>query len=116
EIHAPVFLKMLVFGGENRVFQDLRILLVGEQHAALQREIADNLAVVRIEFRDHIGLEILKRANLRKIAGANKQQAGEAADRNRGQEQQRKGDPPDNLAAAQTQRNRRQLYHGSNIL
>ena len=61
-------------------------------------------------------LKILEGANLREIARINKQQARQAADSDRGQQQQGKGDTPDNLAAAQTESDRRQLYHGSFIL
>ena len=75
EIHAPMLLEVLILGGQNRVLQDLRELLVGEKHAALQGEVADDLAVVRVKFGDHVGLKIFEGANLREIAGINKQQA-----------------------------------------
>ena len=71
EIHAPMLFEVLILGGQNGILQDLRELFVGEKHAALQGEVADNLAVVRVEFGDNVGLKILERANLREIAGIN---------------------------------------------
>ena len=116
EIHAPVLLEMLVLGGENGVLQDRRNLLVGQQDAPLQREAADDLAVVGVKFGDDVGTKIFQGANLREIARIDKQQPGQRADGNRGQQQQREGNASDNLAAAQAQRDRRQLYHENFIL
>ena len=116
EIHAPVLFKVLIFGGQNRIPQDRRDLFVAEENAALQGEVADNLAVVRVEFGDHVRLKIFESVNLREIARIDKQQPCQGADSNRAQQQQGKGDTPDDLAAAQTERDRRQLYHGSLIL
>ena len=62
------------------------------------------------------GTEIFQGVNLRKVAGINEQQPGQRADGNRGQQQQRESDASDNLAAAQAQRDRRQLYHEDFIL
>ena len=101
EVHAPVLIEVLVLGGENGVLQNRRDLLVGKQDAALQREAADNLAVVGIEFGDDIGTEIFQGANLGKVARIDKQQPRQRAQRNRAQQQQRKSDASDNLAAAQ---------------
>ena len=75
DVHAPVFFEMLIFGGENGVFQYFRNLSVGKQDAALQREGADGLAVVGVKFGDNIGAIIFQRVNFRKVAGVNKQQA-----------------------------------------
>ena len=111
-----MLLEVLILGGQNGILQDLRELFVGEKHAALQGEVADNLAVVRVKFGDHVGLKIFESVNLREIAGINEQQACDGADGNRAEQQQDEGDAPDNLAAAQTERDRRQLYHGSFIL
>ena len=108
--------EVLILGGQNGILQDLRVLLVAEKNAPLQCEVADNLAVVRVKFRDHVGLKILEGVNLREIAGINEQQSCQAADGNRAQQQQYKSDAPDNLAAAQMERDRRQIYHGSFIL
>src|SRR6266851_8403506 len=116
EIHPPMLLEVLILGGQNRIFQNLWVLFIGEKDAALQGEVADHLAVVRVEFGDHVGLEIFEGANLREIAGINKQQARQAAYGNRGQQQQGKSDTTDNLATAQAERDRRKLYHESFIL
>ena len=117
EIHAPVLLEMLILGGENGVLQDLRELFVGEQHAALQGEVADHLAVIGIKFGDDVGLKIFEGVNLRADRW-NKQTAGPPAAPTaiEPSSSSDEGDAPDNLAAAQAQRDRRQLYHGSIIL
>ena len=108
EIHSPVLVEVLVLGGEDGVLQDRRNLLVGQQDAALQCEAADNLAVIGVEFGDDVRAEIFQGANLREIARIDKQQAGQRADGDRGQQQQRKSNPSDNLAAAQAERDWRQ--------
>src|SRR5712671_7675036 len=74
EVDAPVFLEMLIFNGGDGVVENLGTLLVGHQNAALQREAADELAVVGINFRDYVGTVGFKRANLRQIAGVDEQQ------------------------------------------
>ena len=116
EVHTPVLFEVLVFGGENGVLQDRRNLLVGEQDAALQGETPDNLAVVCIELGDNIGTEIFESTDLGKVARINKQQPCQRPNGDRAQQQHCKGDTSDNLAAAQSQRDRRQLYHENFIL
>ena len=74
EVDTPVLLKVLVFNGRDRVVEDFGTLLVSHQDAALQRETAHQLAVIRIDFRDHIGAVGFERANLRQIADVNEKQ------------------------------------------
>ena len=69
KIHAPVLLEVLAFGGEDRVLENLGVLLVGEEHQPLQGEIADRLAVVGVKSSvTTSGLKILEGADLRQIA------------------------------------------------
>ena len=58
-------------------------------------------AVIRVQFGNHIGLEIFKSANLREIARVNKPQPGQRAYGNRGKQQQDKSNAPYNLATPQ---------------
>src|SRR2546429_2754876 len=44
---------------------------------SLQRETAHQLAVIRIDFRDHIGAVGFERANLRQIADVNEKRSEE---------------------------------------
>src|ERR1051326_7163815 len=55
EIDAPVLLKVLVFGGENGVAQDLRKIIVRSQHAALQGKRPDLPALIVIKLGDSAG-------------------------------------------------------------
>src|SRR6266566_8230047 len=75
KVHAPMLFKVLIFGREDGVFQDLRNLLVGEQDAPLQSETADDLAVVGIKLGDNVGTKIFESANLRKVARINEDQS-----------------------------------------
>ncbi|HWS63611.1 MAG TPA: hypothetical protein VN325_12720 [Steroidobacteraceae bacterium] len=116
KVHAPMLFKVLIFGREDGVFQDLRNLLVAEQDAALQSETADDLAVVGIELGDDVGAKIFEGANLRKVARIHKDQSCQRANGDRAEQQKCEGDASHNLAAAQSQRDRRQLYHEDFIL
>jgi len=107
---------MLIFSGENGVFQNRRNLLVGEQDAPLQCEAADNLAVVGVKLGDDVGAKILERANLRKVTRINKKQSCQRTNGDRAQQKQGEGNASHNLAPAQAQRDLRQLYPEDFIL
>src|SRR6267142_2158147 len=116
KVHAPMLFKVLVFGREDGVFQDLWNLLVAEQDAALQSKTDDDLAVVGIELGDDVGAKIFEGANLRKVARIHKDQSCQRANGDRAEQQKCEGDASHNLAAAQSQRDRRQIYHEEFIL
>src|SRR5712692_9423610 len=116
EIHAPVLLEVLVFGGQDGVPQYRRNLLVGEQDAALQSKAADNLAVLGVKFGDDVRTEIFQRADLRQVTRIHKEEPRQGPYGNRSEQKQRKGQAPDHLAAAQAERDRRELYHEDFIL
>ena len=79
KVDAPVLFEVLVFDGRDRVVEHLRALLVGHQDAALQREAADELAVIAVNLRDHVRAIGFERANLRQIAGVNEKQSAGGA-------------------------------------
>src|SRR5712672_3005506 len=116
EVNAPVFLEMLIFDGGHRVVENLGTLLIGHQDAALQSEATHELAVVGVNFSDHVGTVGFKRANLRQIAGVDKEQAAACAQRNRAQQQKCERNTVDQFPAAQPQRNRGKAQHESGIL
>src|SRR5712672_2235320 len=72
EVDAPVFLEVLIFDGGHRVVENLGTLLVGHQDAALQREAADELAVVGVNFSHHVGAIGLEGGNILQIASIHK--------------------------------------------
>src|SRR5437868_11889229 len=104
EIDAPMFLEVLIFDGGHRVVENLGALLVGHQDAALQREATDELAVVGINFSDYVGAVGFEGANLRQIAGVDKEQAAACAQCNRAQQQKCQRHTVDQFPTAQAQR------------
>ncbi len=116
KVDAPVLFEMLVLDGRNSVVEYPRTLLVGHQDAALQREAAGQLAVIGVNFRDHVGTVRFQRANFRQVAGVNKQQTAARAKRNGAQHEKRERDAVNQFPAAQTQCDRWQGQHESNIL
>ena len=98
EVDAPVLEEMLIFGGEDGVLQDLGNLLEGEQNAALQGEGGDLLAVVGVEFGDHVGAVGLQRVDFRQIDRINEEQPGANAAADSQYQQGRKGEPSGQLA------------------
>src|SRR5215472_19166453 len=101
KVDTPVLLEVLVFNGRDRVVEDLGALLVGHQDAALQRETADELAVIRVDLRDHIGAVGFERANLRQIADINEKQSAGDAKQNRAEQEKGQSDAIDQLETAQ---------------
>ena len=58
-----------ILGGQNRVLQVFRNLLVGEQDPFLQGELAQNSAVFRENIGDNIGPFLLELFHFRQIDG-----------------------------------------------
>ena len=81
KVDAPMILEVLVFDGGDRVVENFGDLLPGHQDAALQGEAADELAVVGIDLRDHIGAVSLEGADFRQVAFVNEEQSGGGAER-----------------------------------
>ena len=116
EVHAPVLLEMLVFGGEDGVLQNRRNLVVGQKNAALQGERADQLAVVGVEFGDDVRLVVFEGVDLRQIAGIDEEESGYSAHGNRGNQQEDEGQPASEFTATQMQSDRRKRIHRGPIL
>ncbi len=81
EIYAPVILEVLVFDGGDRVVENARGLFVSHEDAALQREAADHLAVVGVNFGDYRGAIGFEGADFREVAGVHEEQSASRAER-----------------------------------
>ena len=79
EVDAPMLLEVLILDGSHRVVKHPGALFVGHQDAPLQRKAADHLAVVGIDFRDHVGAISFERTNLRQITGVHEEQSASRA-------------------------------------
>ena len=82
EVDAPMLLEMLVFDGRDRVVEDSGTLLVGHQDATLQCEAAHQLAIVGVNFRDHVRAIGFEGANLGQVASVHKKQSAGGAEQN----------------------------------
>ncbi len=102
---------MLVLDGGNGRVQHPGTLLVRHQDAALQREAAGKLPVVRVNFGYHVRSVSFQRANFRQVAGVNKQQPAARAQRDRAKYEKSKRHAVNQFPAAQTQCNRWQAQH-----
>jgi len=111
-----VFFEVLILNGGNRAVQNFGALFVGHQDAALQREAARKLAVIRVNFGHHVGAIGFQRANFRQVAGVNKQQTAACTQRDRTKQQKNQRDAVNQFPAAQSQRNGWQAQHESIIL
>src|SRR5208282_3387547 len=87
EIDAPMFLEVLILGGEDGFLQSLGNLARGEEDAALQGERADRLPVVGIQLRDNVGAIVFERANFRQIAAIDEEQTYRGTHRNRAEDE-----------------------------
>ena len=112
QVHAPVLEEVLVLGGGDGVLQDVRDLLEREQDAALQGEGGDLLAVVGVEFGDHVGTEGFQGADFGEIARIDEEQAGADASGDGKNQQGGEGQASGELAAVHAQSQRRQRVHG----
>ena len=115
-VHAPVLFEVLVFGSEDRVFQNFGNLPVGEQNPPLQCEGADGLPIIRIQLGNHIRPVILQRVNFRQIARVHKQQPHRRAQPDRADHQKRKRQPAKNRVAGNLHRRAVKSFHRPAIL
>ena len=115
-IHAPVLFEVLVFGGENRVLQDFRDLVVGKQNPPLQRERPDGLPIVRVQLGHNVRPVILQRVNFRQIARVNKQQPDGRAKPDRAKHQKCKRQPAKHRVAGNLHSRAVESFHRPDIL
>ena len=72
QVDAEMLFEVLILGANDRVAEDRRNLLVGDEDAALQRKRPDRLAIVGVKLGDDVGTIILESANLRQFAAVDK--------------------------------------------
>ena len=101
KISTPtVALKVPVLDGNHRVAKDGRNLVVAHDDAVLQGKTADGRAVVRVDFRHHIGAVILQLAHLGEIGRVNKNQSAQRANSRGEQDQNQENKLAEDLPAA----------------
>ncbi len=88
EVDARVGVEILVFDGDERVAQDLRIVVVGGDDAALQGEGADHAALRVVEFGNRTGAIAFQFIDLGQVGGIHENEPRRRAHRGREQNQQ----------------------------
>ena len=71
--------EALILGGDDRLTKQRRDLIVGDDDAPLGGELADHLAVGRIDAGDRARRVVVERRNLRHVAAGREQQTADAA-------------------------------------
>ncbi len=87
DAEAEVLVELVVFGGEDRLFELRRDGLVGDDLAALDGELADDLAARAVDARDRARRVVVERRDLRQVAGVGEDHAGGRAEDRRDHEQ-----------------------------
>ena len=95
--------EVLVLDGGDGVVEDLRGLLVGHEDAALQREAADHLAVIGVNFRDYRGAIGFEGANFGQVAGVDEEKSAGRAECDGAEQQEAERDAVNEFEAAQAQ-------------
>ena len=79
DVDAPVRLEALVFNGDDGLAQDRGKVVVVDHDAALQREGADDAALLVVEIGGGGGAVALQVVNLRQIDGVDQREPGQRA-------------------------------------
>ena len=108
--------EVLVFDGGDRVVENLGGLLPGHQDAALQREAADELAIVGVDFGDDVGAVGFERANFGQIAFVDEEQARGGAQSDGAEKKKSERDAVNQFPAAEAQGDWGQTQHERKIL
>ena len=87
DAQAEVLLEVGVLGGDDRLPQHRRHVVVADDDAALGGELADHLAVAREEAGDRVRLVVVERADLGQVVGVGEEHAAERAEQRGDQEQ-----------------------------
>ena len=74
-----MFLELFVFGGDERVAQNLGKIVIAVDHPPLQGKLPDDAVLVVIELGDGGGAIVLQFGDLRKVGGIDQQQASDGA-------------------------------------
>ena len=104
-------IKILVLDRNERVAQNLRIIVVRSDHAPLQRKSPNDPSRLVIELSNRAGPVVFQLFNLRKVGGVNEDEPGSRADKRSQQHQQSKERIPDNLPPANLNRRRMLDYN-----
>ena len=98
EIDSGVAIEIFVFDRDQRVAQDRREIVVARDHAALQRERADDAAVIVVEFGDRAGTVGFQSVDLRQVGRVDEQEAGSRAHQDGDQHEQTEQNAANQLA------------------
>ena len=82
--------KPRVFRGEDRLAQVRRNVVVVDDHAALDRELADELAVLAEHARDGVRRVVVERADFGQVVGIGEQHAAQRAEQGSGRQTARR--------------------------
>jgi hypothetical protein len=85
---AEVALEPGIFGGDDRLPQHRCHVVVADDHATLDREFADLLAVAGEQARDGVRAVVVEGADLRQVAGVREQHAAQGSQRGGDQEEE----------------------------
>ena len=81
--------EVLVFGRDDRVAQVRRDVVVGNDEPPLGRELAERLAVRRVDARDRARRVVVEPGDERQVAGIREHHAAQDAQQRDGDEQRR---------------------------
>ena len=91
DVDAEVAVELGVLGRDDRLAQQRVDVVVADDDAALRGELADELAVRRVDARDGARRVVVERGDLRQVAGVREEHAAQDAEQ-RGDDEQ--GDDP----------------------
>ena len=97
DVDARVAVEILVFDRDQRVAENLRIIVIAGDDAALEREGADDFALSVIEFGDGTGTVTFEFFDLGQVGRIDEQQSNCGADSGREQDEQPEEDVSDQL-------------------
>ena len=87
DVDAEVPVELGVLGRDDRLPQQRVDVVVADDDAALGGELADHLAVARVDARDRARRVVVERRDLRQVAGVGEEHAAEDAEHRRDDEQ-----------------------------
>ena len=102
--------EILVFDRDQRIAEDLRVVVIAGDDAALQRKGADNSALSVVQFGHGTGAITFELFDLGQVRRVDKQQARRRAHRGSEQDEQSEHDESDQLPSANLYR--RKMFKG----
>ena len=110
DVDARVPVEILVFDRDQRIAEDLRVVVIAGDDAALQRKGADNSALSVVQFGHGTGAITFELFDLGQVRRVDKQQARCRAHRGGEQDEQSEHDESDQLPSANLYR--RKMFKG----